>query len=284
MPVTIVGLLLCAALLHAGWNLLVKRARAKIVFTWLALVVGFVGFSPVLAFASHLPPRVWPYVLFSTLFEVAYFFTLTRAYDHGDFSLVYPIARGTAPGLLILWSALFLGELPRPGGFIGLAFLLLGLIVVGGAQWLRGDRRAVGLGSVGLALAVATCISLYSVIDGGAVRFAPPLTYAVVVQGCIALASAPIVIARYGPRLITVEWRANWPRIVLTGLFSLTTYTLVLFAFAHARVSYAGAVREVSIVFAALIGWRFLGEKFGPVRTIGALLIFVGIVTVAVAG
>lgn len=284
MPVTIVGLLLCAALLHAGWNLLVKRARERIVFTWLALVAGFVGFSPVLAFASHLPPRVWPYVLFSTLFEVAYFFTLTRAYDHGDFSLVYPIARGTAPGLLILWSALFLGELPRPGGFAGLALLLLGLIVVGGAQWLRGDRRAVGLGSVGLALAVAICISLYSVIDGGAVRFAPPLTYAVVVQGCIALTSAPIVIARYGPRMIATEWRANWVRIVLTGLFSLATYTLVLFAFAHSRVSYAGAVREVSIVFAALIGWRFLGEKFGPVRTIGALLIFAGIFVIAVAG
>ena len=284
MPATIVGLLLCSAMLHAGWNLLVKRAQEKIVFTWLALVVGFLGFSPVLAFAARLPPRVWPYVLFSTLFEVAYFFTLTRAYEHGDFSLVYPIARGTAPGLLALWSALFLGELPRPGGFVGLVFLLLGLMIVGGAQWIRGDRRAVSLGAVGLALAVATCISLYSVIDGGAVRFAPPLTYAVVIQGFIAVASAPIVIARYGPHMMTAEWRANWPRIVLTGLFSLTTYTLVLFAFAHSRVSYAGAVREVSIVFAALIGWRFLGERFGPVRTIGALLIFVGIFTVAVTG
>jgi drug/metabolite transporter (DMT)-like permease len=284
MPVTIVGLLLCAALLHAGWNLLVKRAREKIVFTWLALVFGFVGFAPVLAFAAHLPPRVWPYLLFSTLFEVTYFFTLTRAYDHGDFSLVYPIARGAAPGLLALWSALFLGELPRPGGFIGLVLLLLGLLIVGGAQWLRGDRRAVGLGSVGLALAVAICISLYSVIDGGAVRFAPPLTYAVVVQGCIALASAPVVIGRYGPRMMAAEWRANWPRIVLTGLLSLLTYTLVLFAFAHARVSYAGAVREVSIVFAALIGWWFLGERFGPIRTVGALMIFAGIFTIAVAG
>ncbi len=284
MPIAIVGLLLCSALLHAGWNLLVKRAREKIVFTWLALVVGFAGFSPVLAFAAHLPSRVWPYILFSTLFEVAYFFTLTRAYDHGDFSLVYPIARGAAPGLLLLWSALFLDETPRPGGFIGLALVLVGLITVGGTQWLRGDRRAVSLGSVGLALAVATCISLYSVVDGGAVRFAPPLTYAVVVQGCITLASAPMVIARYGPRMMATEWRANWPRILTVGLFSLTTYTLVLFAFAHTRVAYAGAIREVSIVFAALIGWRFLGETFGPLRTVGALLIFTGIFTIALAG
>ncbi|MGI8687264.1 MAG: EamA family transporter [Thermomicrobiales bacterium] len=284
MPIAIVGLLLCSALLHAGWNLLVKRAREKIVFIWLALVVGFVAFSPALAFAARLPSRVWPYVLFSTLFEVAYFFTLTRAYDHGDFSLVYPIARGAAPGLLLLWSALFLNETPRPGGFIGLALVLIGLMIVGGTQWLRGDRRVVSRGSVGLALAVATCISLYSVIDGGAVRFAPPLTYAVVVQGCIALMSAPIVIARYGPRMMAIEWRANWPRILTVGLFSLTTYTLVLFAFAHTRVAYAGAVREVSIVFAALIGWRFLGETFGPLRTVGALLIFIGIFTIALAG
>lgn len=284
MPVSIVGVLLCAAMLHAGWNLLVKRARQKIVFTWLALVAGFIGFTPVLAFAARVPARVWPYVLFSTLFEVAYFFTLTRAYEHGDFSLVYPIARGTAPGFLALWSALFLGELPRPGGFVGLSLLLFGLIIVGGAQWIRGDRRAVSLGSVGLAGAVALCISLYSAIDGAAVRFAPPLTYAVVVQGCIALASAPIVVARYGPRVMATEWCANWSRIIVVGLFSLTTYALVLFAFAHTRVSYAGAVREVSIVFAALAGWWLLGEKFGPVRTVGALMIFVGLFTVAVAG
>ena len=285
MPVTILGLLLASAMLHAGWNLLVKRAGVKLVFTWWALVVGFVAFGPVLLIGPHLPLRVWPYILFSTLFEVAYFFTLTRAYDRGDFSLVYPIARGTAPGLLAVWSALFLGEIPRAGGFAGLALLLCGLIIVGGgAQWLRRKRQAVGAGGVATALVTACCISVYSVIDGAAVQFASPLPYAVLVLGTTAIGATPIVAARYGRRVIAAEWRANWPRIFIVGLLSLTTYTLVLFAFAHTRVAYAGAVREVSIVFAALIGWRFLGETFGPLRTAGALLIFTGIFPIALAG
>lgn len=284
MPPTVLALLLASAMLHAGWNLLVKRAGEKLIFTWWAILAGFALFSPVLLFAPGLPARIWPYALFSTLFEVAYFYTLTRAYDRGDFSLVYPIARGTAPALLIVWAALFLGEVPRPGGFIGLALLLLGLTTVGGAQWLRRAHATVGFGGVAAALATATCISLYSAVDGGAVRFAPPLTYAVMIQGLIALASAPIVAARFGHRAMVAEWRANWPRIIIVGLFSLTTYTLVLFAFARARVSYAGAVREVSIVFAALAGWWLLGEQFGPLRTAGAALIFTGILTIALTG
>lgn len=284
MPPTVLALLLASALLHAGWNLLVKRAGERLVFTWWAILAGFVAFSPVLLFAPGLPARIVPYALFSTLFEVAYFYTLTRAYDRGDFSLVYPIARGAAPALLIVWSALFLGDVPRPGGFVGLALLLLGLMTVGGAPWLRRSRVAVGFGGVAAALVTATCISLYSAVDGGAVRFAPPLTYAVLIQGMIALSSAPIIVTRFGRRAMVAEWRANWPRIVTVGLFSLTTYTLVLFAFAHARVSYAGAVREVSIVFAALAGWWLLGERFGPLRTAGAALIFTGILTIALAG
>ncbi len=191
MPPTILALLLASAMLHAGWNFLVKRAGQKLVFTWWAILAGFIAFCPVLLFGPRLPLRVWPYALASTLFEVAYFYTLTRAYDRGDFSLVYPIARGTAPGLLVVWSALFLGELPRRGGLAGLALLLLGLIVVGGAQWMRRARVTLGFGGVAAALATATCISLYSAVDGGAVRFAPPVTYAVMIQGLIALTSAP---------------------------------------------------------------------------------------------
>lgn len=284
MPASILALLLAAAMLHAGWNFLVKRAGQKLVFTWWAILAGFIAFCPVLLFGARLPLRVWPYALFSTLFEVAYFYTLTRAYDRGDFSLVYPIARGAAPGLLVVWSALFLGELPRRGGVAGLALLLLGLITVGGAQWVRRAHVALGFGGVAAALATATCISLYSAVDGGAVRFASPVTYAVALQGLIALTSAPIVVARFGRRVMVAEWRANWPRIITVGLFSLTTYMLVLIAFSRARVGYAGAVREVSIVFAALAGWWLLGERFGPLRTAGAALIFAGILIIAVAG
>lgn len=288
MPASVVALLLVSAMLHAAWNLLVKRARVKLVFTWWALVVGFVCTGPVLTIGPRLPLRVWPYVLASAGFEVAYFFTLTCAYDRGDFSLVYPIARGTAPGLLAVWSVLFLGEWPSAGGSVGLALLLVGLVIVGGgAQWVRRSRHGrmpLGIGGAGAAFATAGCISIYSVIDGAAVRSVPPFPYAVIVLGFTALFAAPIVAARFGRPTIIAEWRANWPRIVIVGILSLTTYTVVLIAFTRTRVGYTGAVREVSIVFAAFMGWRLLGEQFGRLRTGGAILIFTGILIIATTG
>jgi len=131
---------------------------------------------------------------------------------------------------------------------------------------------------------VACCISIYSVIDGAAVKIAPPIPYTVAVIGASALMMTPAVLARYGRQAVVAEWRANWARIVLVGILTLVTYALVLQAYALGRVSYAGAVREISVVFAALVGWRWLGEGFGGWRVAGALLIFVGILVIAIAG
>jgi drug/metabolite transporter (DMT)-like permease len=300
-------LLVVAAALHTGWNLLVKRAGEKQIFTWWAMVVGTALFAPLLAFSAPLPASVWPYVLASALVEMIYYLALLRAYSIGDFSLVYPLARGAAPAFLALWAALFLGERPSGAGIAGLALLLAGLLLVGGAARRAAPRQggaAPGLalnsggaaaqarrgvmafagGGTAAALAVACCISIYSVIDGAAVRIAPAIPYTVAVIGASALLMAPVVLARYGRRAVAAEWRANWPRIAIVGILTLITYALVLQAYAIGRISYAGAVREISVVFAALVGWRWLGESFGGWRVIGALLIFAGIVAIAVAG
>src|SRR5215471_6591844 len=135
MPLTALGLLLLAAVLHAGWNLFVKRAKEKQVFTWWALVVGALCFTPLLIISLPLPLKVWPYVAASALMEAIYFVGLTYAYSLDDFSLIYPLARGAAPAFLLIWATFFLGERPRPLGLIGLVLLLLGLTVVGGAAW-----------------------------------------------------------------------------------------------------------------------------------------------------
>jgi drug/metabolite transporter (DMT)-like permease len=92
------------------------------------------------------------------------------------------------------------------------------------------------------------------------------------------------VLMRYSRQVVVAEWRANWPRIIMVGMLTLLAYVLVLQAYAIGRVSYAGAIREVSVVFAALVGWRWLGEGFGAARTAGAMLIFAGILVIAVAG
>ncbi len=285
MPLGALGLLLLAAVLHAGWNLFVKRAGEKHIFTWWALVVGSVCFTPVLALSAALPARVWPYVLGSAIMEAAYFIALTLAYKLGDFSLVYPLARGTAPALLAVWAALFLGEHPSPAGLAGLGILLFGLLIVGsGAWWSRRKTATVTKTAIGVTFLVSVCISVYTVIDGSAVRFVDPSPYTVVVLGLSAVLTAPAVLARYGRSAMLAEWRANWPRIFLVGVLMMVTFILVLHAYTLTQVNYAGAIREVSVVFGALAGWLWLGEGFGALRTLGALFIFAGILVIAVAG
>ncbi len=285
MSLAALGLLFVAAVLHAGWNLLVKRAKRKQVFTWWAILVGVICFSPVLIFNRPLPLQIWPYVAGSALFEALYFVGLTRAYDLDDFSLVYPLARGTAPALLVVWAALFLGEQPRPTGLAGLALLVLGLIIVGSAAWWSQRQVATpSLLGVAIALATACCISIYSAIDGAAVHLVPSAPYTVVILGLSMLLIAPALLLHCGPRAVVAEWRTNWLRIILVGILSVASYGIVLYVYSFARVSYAGAIREISIVLAAFIGWRWLGEGFGHIRLVGAVLIFAGILVIAIAG
>jgi drug/metabolite transporter (DMT)-like permease len=99
-----------------------------------------------------------------------------------------------------------------------------------------------------------------------------------------AVCITPVVLARYGFRTVATVWRAHWRGICGVGFLMLLTYMLVLQAYALARLSYVGALREVSVVFAALAGWRWLKESFGVVRTIGAILIFLGMLVIALAG
>jgi drug/metabolite transporter (DMT)-like permease len=285
MPLSALGLLLTAALLHTVWNLFVKRARVKQVFTWCALIVGTLCFAPLLLEVRTFPPSIWPYVLSSACMEAIYYVVLIGAYQYGDFSLVYPMARGTAPALLALWAMLFLGERPALAGLLGIGLLVCGLVVVGSTTWWQQRKKAALAGSaLGLALATACCISIYSAIDGAAVRHVPPLPYTVLVMGLSGLFITPLIVMRYGGAAMLAEMRASWWRIVLTGVLSLLTYMLVLLAYSFSSVSYGGAIREVSVIFAAFIGWRWLGEGFGKARLLGACLIFVGILTIALAG
>lgn len=281
MPLSALALLIVAGAMHAGWNLLVKRAQQRQIFTWLSLVAGALCFLPLLIFAAvPLPPSAWPFVVASGIVEALYFFALTRAYGLGDFSLVYPVARGAAPALLALWAIIFLDERLQPVGIVGLAIVCGGLLTVsGGLRALRGGFEAIGA-----ALLVALSISVYSAIDGAAVQTLPPIPYTVAVLGSSALCCAPFVVWRYRLAPIAAEWRRNWPRIITVGTLNLATYMLVLTAYSRAPVAYAGAIREISIIFAALIGWFCLGERFGRARTLGAAMIVTGIVLIAAFG
>jgi drug/metabolite transporter (DMT)-like permease len=278
-------LVLVAAALHTAWNFMVKNVAEKHVFTWWALVIGALLYLPALIHGLPIPARIWPYAMASALVEAAYFITLMFAYDHGDFSLVYPIARGTAPAFLWVWATLFLGESPYSGGIAGLVVLLIGLLVVSGGPWWA-QRHIAPLNVLGIvgALGVALCISIYSAIDAAAVQVMAPAAYTELVFGLTAGLVTPAVLARYGCHAAIAMWRSRWPSICGVGILMLLAYMLVLQAYVAAHVSYVGALREVSIVFAALVGWRWLRESFGVGRTIGAALIFVGMLLIGILG
>ena len=310
MPISALALVLAAGILHASWNLILKRAtpisaalvwqpgsygtarssERLIVAAW-AMLLSAVVFVPALVPAWPPPAAVWPFVGASAVVYVAYYACLARAYGDGDFSLIYPIARGTAPAMLALWAVLFLGERPSPGGVLGIITILCGLIVLGGAPlWSREggamDRRhtlrAHARGSRS-AFLVAFFISVYSTLDGAAVRQWLPVPYLVLVFGLSGSAFVGMLATRDGKRVLRVL-RTHFRPIVMIAVMTFAAYALVLRAFQIAPISYAGAAREVGIVFGALAGWLLLGERFGRIRSVGAVLVFAGIGLLALAG
>ncbi len=285
MPISALALLILAAILHASWNLLLKNTDHKYIVIWWGMCIASVLSLPVLILNLPVPARIWPYALASGLFEAIYDGTLAAAYQKEDFSLVYPIARGGAPALLALWAILFLKETPTPTGIAGLVILTGGLMIVGSSRWWSVRKKGIGSAAgIGLAFLVALVISIYSVIDGAAVKHTSAASYTVLVFILTALFAIPVIFRLYGWRTVKAVGRLHWLQAAGIGVLSLLAYMLVLFTYTFAKVSYGGAIREISIVFGALAGWLWLKESFGVVRAVGAVIIFIGILTIVVGG
>jgi drug/metabolite transporter (DMT)-like permease len=278
-------LLLAAAALHAAWNLLLKPVQPRYMLMWGALVVSTAGFLPLLAVRPSIS-GAWLLVGASAVVEAGYYALLMAAYGTGDFSVVYPIARGAAPALLATWAVIFLGERPGGAGLAGLGLIVAGLFIVGSTR----TRSAAGPVAVarpargaGLALVLALLISIYSVIDGAAVKRVDPFAYTVVVFALTTLLLTPLVLEKYGWPAVVRALRVHVGRVIAVGVLQCLAYMTVLYVYSRAQVSYAGAIRESSIVLGALAGWLYLGEQFGRVRLLGALVMFGGIVLIALA-
>ena len=285
MPPSALLILIIAALLHTAWNLLLKNSENKYIILWWGLAIGAVICLPVLILKIPITISIWPFAIASALFETIYYVLLATAYQKDDFSLVYPIARGAAPALLAIWAVLFLKESLSDIGKIGLVILICGLILVGSSKlWTVREKGIGSVAGIGLACLVALIISVYSVIDGAAVQQTGAPAYTVLVFILTALLALPLVFRRYGWHMVISEGRAHWMQAAIIGILSLLAYMLVLVTYSFIPVSYGGAIREISIIFGALAGWLLLKEKFGPVRLIGAAIIFAGILTIVVAG
>jgi len=286
MPLLAIVLLLASALLHAVWNLLLKQSEIKYVsMNWQVLLSGAAAI--VAMFFLGLPPRsLWLFSIFSGILETLYFLLLMYAYTDHDFSLIYPIARGAAPALVVIWAALFLREIPTMGGLFGILLIVLGMVIIGSTSLLQNRENKPHLKGIILALGVALIISIYTIVDGTAVKQVPEaaLPYALSMFGIVPLLTTPVVVRRYGWGAFAQAWREQPWRLILGGILGVVAYTTALFAYSFAPLNYSESIREVSVVIGAFLGWRFLREKMGGYRLLGAVVIFAGILLIAILG
>jgi drug/metabolite transporter (DMT)-like permease len=284
MPILALALLLLSATLHAVWNLLLKQSQEKYLAMGWQVIISSI-FSIFAIFFTGLPPRsMWLFVLISMTLEAIYFGLLTFAYNDQDFSLIYPVARGGAPVLVVIWTALFLREIPTTGGYLGIALVVCGLTIIGATSLFQNHAGKPQFRGIAIALSVALVISIYTVIDGFAVKNGPALQYGLSLFILVPLLTTPLIVRHYGLGHLVGALRAQPARLVLVGILGVIAYMFALFAYSIAPVNYSEAIREVSVVMGAFAGWYFLGEKMGKIRILGAVVIFVGIVMIAIFG
>jgi len=266
MPATALALALAAAGFHALWNLLLARAPDVEAAAAVALLVAEIAFIPLAVVVWHADSGVWPWLVGSGLFELAYFTLLATAYRKAPLSVVYPVARGGAPVLVLAVS-------------LGTTWLQAGgvLLVVAGVLLVRGLREANGIG-LALGLAIATCIAGYTLVDNSGIEHANPVTYLELSMIGPTVLYAGAVAHLKGPGAIR---RAVGPATVVAGLATFVAYGFVLAALSRASAASVAAVRETSVVVAAALAAIVLKERVGPVRIAGAVLVVAGVALVA---
>ncbi len=186
--------------------------------------------------------------------------------------------------MVVVWSALFLAEIPSTAGFIGLALIIGGLVIVGATSLFQNGATRPQFRGILIALSVAFVISVYTLVDGFAVKRGPALPYGLALFALMPVATTPLVVSHYGWQRFVDGFRAAWGRLLLVGVLGLVAYLFVLIAYSIAPVNYSEAIREVSVVLAAFFGWQFLGEELGKIRIVGAIAIFIGIALIAILG
>ena len=272
------------AALHALWNALVKSSRDKAVDTALMHVLASLVALPLLLFwgLPHAPS--WPFIAASLLIHVGYYFALAGAYEHGELGLTYPIMRGFAPLLVALASATFIGEAPSAAAWIGIVGITLGVALVGLAH----PGQALHHGkALAFAFANAAIIATYTLVDGLGVRAetaagGDALRYVLALVVLDGLPYPLLVWLRRsaeGRRRIVAYARQRWPLATLGGMASMGSYAIALWAMTRAPVASVAALRETSVLFAALLGTWMLKEKFGFQRALGTVVVVVGVIS-----
>ena len=268
MPVSALMLALAAACIHALWNLLLARARDPEAAMAVAVLVALVAYAPVAALVWRAQASVWPYVLASGLIQLVYTVLLAAAYGRVELSVVYPLARGLAPVLVLVAGVVVLGKPSSWGQAAGVC------LVGGGVLLVRGGLRRAHAAGTAFGLVIACCIAGYTLVDKHGIRHAAPLAY-LELEMLLPSLLYPAAVARWkGVRALRAE--LGWHSVV-AGLFTFGAYGLVLLALQRASAASVAAVRETSVVLTVLLARRVLRERGGPRRIAGAAAVAGGV-------
>ena len=293
MPLTALALVLCAALLHAGWNVVAKKAGGNHHFALMTVLITCVLWAPAaLRFGVREWARwgfaEWAMLAASALAHVLYFTVLLTGYRKSDLTVVYPVARGSGPLLSAVLAVLFLGERATLLGTVGVLAVCGGVFLVAGgpALW-RGSQDAAtharALAGVRWGVATGALIAAYTVIDGYLIKVL--LIGPVLVDYVGNLLRVPILLP---PSLRDLAgfrsaWRGQWRHALVVAALGPLAYVLVLYAVQMAPISHVAPAREISMLFAALIGGRMLGEGDRGLRIAGAACMAAGVIALAIA-
>jgi drug/metabolite transporter (DMT)-like permease len=281
MSTALLLLILLAALIHAIWNFFAKKTGGSLTVLWLGAMISTLLMTPIAIGVQTGHPfstRSLCIGLVSGSVHCAYWWSLARMYRRGDISLSYPIARGSGVLGTAIGSMLWLREPLSFLGATGIAFVCAGVSALGFQRRAEPVRTRVVL----LALLTGLCITGYSLLDDRGVETMSPPVYLAIETGVGVLLLALVGWRRIrmaAPRMYRRYARTVW----IVGIGSPATYLIILFAYSRGPVSYITAVREFAVVFAALLGARFLGEKISALRWTGIALVVTGMVLIKLA-
>jgi drug/metabolite transporter (DMT)-like permease len=265
---------LFGAACHAGWNAFLKIKLEPFTAMALISIMSAIVVLPVLFLLPIPPAPAWPWIAASMVFHLGYFIGLSEAYRTGDMGQVYPIARGTAPLMTALASTFIIGEAIGLRGWLGIFILVSGVFLLSmrGGRDLHFDKRAVAF-----ALFTAVTICGYSVVDGSGARAAGNAhAYTVWLFLLDGLMMLIFVLLRRG-RPVFAEFASFWKSGLIGGALSLAAYWIAIWAMTVAPIALVAALRETSVLFAAVIAVVVLKEPLQRPRIIAALMIVGGL-------
>ena len=269
----IVGIVLFGAVLHASWNAMIKSSSDKALDAAVIHLIGSLVALPLVFIVGWPQAASWPFILASVVIHIGYYIALTGAYRHGDLGLTYPLMRGTAPLLVALSASFTVGESLSPLGWAGVLGVSCGVLALGLSRHAMESPRAVAF-----ALTNAVIIAVYTVVDAiGARASGNAVQYVVALFVLDGWPFALMVLLRRGPAVAWPYAVRRAPLALVGATASLGSYGIALWAMTKAPVATVAALRETSVLFAALIGTWFLKEAFTVRRAVGTGAIVVGV-------